>query len=113
MPSRESPPARPGRHRMRVSALLCGILLTAASGYVAQVAVQSAGLGRVARLSRDAADAPPPLSPPSLPPPAPIWSGGAVQPITLAVSRDTTPTLTPTPAVAGPEPFGASPRCSR
>ncbi len=93
---------------MRVSALLFGILLTAASGYVAQVAVQSAGLGRVARLSRDAADPPPPPAPR-----APIWSGGTIQPITVAVSRDTTPTLTPTPAVAGPEPFGASPRCSR
>ena len=98
---------------MRVSALLFGILLTAASGYVAQVAVQSAGLGRVARLSRDAADPPPPLSPPSPPPRAPIWYGGTIQPITVAVSRDTTPTPTPTPAVAGPELFGVSPRCTR
>ncbi len=90
---------------MRVSALLFGILLTAASGYVAQVAVQSAGLERAGRPSREAADPPP--SPPRAR--APIWYGGMLQPITVAVSRDTTPT----PTVAGPELFGASPRCTR
>ncbi len=93
---------------MRVSALLFGILLTAASGFVAQVAVQSAGLERAGRPSRDAADPPPPPAPR-----APIWYGGTIQPITVAVSRDTTPTPTPTPAVAGPELFGVSPRCTR
>ncbi len=94
---------------MRVSALLFGILLTAASGYVAQVAVQSAGLERAGRPSREAADPPP--SPPRAR--APIWYGGMLQPITVAVSRDTTPTPTPTPTVARPELFGASPRCTR
>ncbi len=98
---------------MRVSALLFGILLTAASGFVAQVAIQSAGLERAGRPSRHAADPPPPPAPPRPAPRAPIWYGGTLQPITVAVSRDTTPTPTPTPAVAGPELFGASPGCTR
>ena len=60
---------------MRVYALLVGTLFTAASSYVADLAVRSAGFPRAGYSAR-ATTADPPSS-------LPIWYGGMLKPITV------------------------------
>ena len=68
---------------MRVYASVLGVLLTAGSGYLAQVAVGSAGFERLT--------APPPKS--EAPTPGEIWYGGVLDPITIEVTRSTRPAI--------------------
>ena len=64
---------------MRVYAVLFGVLATAGSFYVAQVAVASAGFDRLAPAAQGTAPAPA----------GELWYGGMLDPITIEASRAT------------------------
>lgn len=63
---------------MRVYAVLLGVLLTAGSAYVAQLAVQSAGFERLAGSSPGAGD---------LSARGELWYGGVLDPVTIEATR--------------------------
>jgi hypothetical protein len=56
---------------------LFGVMLTVASGYIAQLAVASAGFERIAGLEHSV----------GAPAPEPLWYGGVLDPIIIQVSR--------------------------
>ena len=85
---------------MRVYALLLGTLLTAASSYVAEIAVESTGLARVQTALRATTD--PPAA-------AAIWYGGALKPITVQTFIAPRPALT----VRALDRLGATAHCAR
>ena len=68
---------------MRVYATLLGVLITAGSGYLAQVAVGSAGFERLV------VSAPKPGTPTF----GEIWYGGVLAPVTIEVARPTNPAI--------------------
>lgn len=68
---------------MRVYATLLGVLITAGSGYLAQVAVRSAGFERLAA----------PVPKPEAPTFGEIWYGGVLAPVTIEVARPTNPAI--------------------
>jgi hypothetical protein len=69
---------------MRVYAVLLGVLLTAGSAYVAQLAVASAGFDRVAAASPGRGD---------LLGPGELWYGGVIDPITVEAMRAANPAI--------------------
>jgi len=72
---------------MRFYAVLLATLVTAASGYVAQLAVASSGFGRAWVVLHRTAD------PPSL---DPLWYGGILDPVTIEGRRPAAQALTVT-----------------
>jgi hypothetical protein len=62
---------------MRVWAGLFGVVLTVGSAYIAQLAVTSAGVDRLARARNVGGD----------PAPGQLWYGGVLDPVTIEVSR--------------------------
>jgi len=68
---------------MRVYATLLGVLLTAGSGFLAHVAVGSAGFERLAG----------PDPQPAVPTFGEIWYGGVLDPVTIEVARSTRPAI--------------------
>ena len=69
---------------MRLYALLLGTLLTAASAYVAQMAVTSSRFDRAWQVLHP--DAAPPSS-------DPVWYGGILEPVTIEGRRPQAPTI--------------------
>jgi hypothetical protein len=65
---------------MRIYAVLLGVLLTAGSAYVAQIAVASAGFERLARGSPGGGD---------MGAAGELWYGGVLHPITVDATRAT------------------------
>jgi hypothetical protein len=69
---------------MRVYAGVLGVLLTAGSAYLAQLAVESAGFERLAARSSGGGD---------LAAAGELWYGGVLDPITIEVARATLPAI--------------------
>ena len=77
---------------MRVYAVLLGVLLTAGSAYLAQIAVASAGFERLASAAPERGD---------LGAAGELWYGGVLSPVTVEATRASLP------AVASGEPWAA------
>jgi hypothetical protein len=69
---------------MRVYAVVLGVLLTAGSAYVAQLAVASAGFERLPGLSQERGDHQARGE---------VWYGGMLAPITIEAARPAMPSL--------------------
>ena len=69
---------------MRVHAVVLGLLLTAGSAYVAQLAVASAGFERVSAPSPKSGD---------MLGPGELWYGGVIEPVTVEAMREASPAV--------------------
>ena len=69
---------------MRAYEVLLGVLLTAGSAYVAQIAVASAGFDRVSA---------PPAARGDLLGPGELWYGGVIDPVTVEAMRAANPAI--------------------